>query len=441
MSTPAFIAVARFGLGAKPGDLDRIARDPKSWVMTQLARPNPMPPALDGLATGQHAAAAFTRVVRRGAAAVEQNLRQGARQAYVEEAGLRIKAQVESEQPVHERLVAFWSNHFTVSVQRPVVLSLAGPFEREAIRPHVTGKFRDMLRAVARHSAMLVYLDQAQSIGPNSRIGQRRQRGLNENLAREILELHTLGVEGGYSQADVTAFANILTGWSIARDEDHDSGAFFFRQPVHEPGAKTLLGRRFEEDGEGEGIAALDMLARHPSTAKHIATKLVRHFIADKPPQALVDRLVKLFRDGDGDLGVVTRGLVDSLEAWSAPLTKIKTPNEFVVSALRASAVAPDPARVLGGLRALGQAPFAAPSPAGWPDTADQWLGPESVMRRAEWAMALATRLGRDRDPPTILAAALGPAARAETRSWFSRAASSTDALALVFASPEFQRR
>ncbi len=441
MSTPAFIALARFGLGARPGDLDIVARDPKSWVMAQLARPIAMPRALDGLGTGQQAAADFTRIVRRGAAAVEQNIRQGARQAYVEEAGRRTLAQVESDQPVHERLVAFWSNHFTVSVQRPIVLSLAGPFEREAIRPHVTGRFRDMLLAVARHAAMLVYLDQAQSIGPNSRIGMRRQRGLNENLAREILELHTLGVEGGYAQADVTAFAHILTGWSIARDEDQNPGAFVFRPPFHEPGSKILLRRRFEESGEGEGIAALEMLARHPSTARHIATKLVRHFIADKPPPALVDRLAKAFSDSDGDLGPVARTLVEAREAWATPLTKVKTPNEFVVSALRACAITPDPLRVLGGLRSLGQSPFAAPSPAGWPDTADQWLAPESVMRRAEWAMALATRLGRDRDAQAVLDTALGPAARPETRTWFSRAASSTDALALVIASPEFQRR
>ncbi len=439
--TAAFVAVTRFGLGAAPGEFDAASRDPRGWVLGQLqAKPVP-PKALADLPDGNTRAGEISRRVA-GAdnRALIQLIRREHREAYLKEAAARTLAQIDTTQPVRERLVAFWSNHFTVSVQRPVILGLAGPFEREAIRPHVTGKFADMLLAVARHQAMLMFLDQAISIGPNSTLGTRRGRGLNENLAREILELHTLGVDGGYSQADVTEFARILTGWSIMREQEGTAGRFMFRSAMHEPGSKTLLGRRFAEDGENEGVAALAMLARHPSTAKFIATKLARHFIADQPPPATIERLAKVFRDSDGDLGRVTSTLIDLPEAWAEPARKVKTPNEFVVSALRATGFAGEPPRLLGALQLLGQAPFAAPSPAGWPDTADQWIGPEAVIRRAEWAQALGQRLGK-REPSEIMQVALGPGARAETKLWAERAASAADAVALVFARPEFQRR
>lgn len=441
MSAAALQTVSRFGLGAKPGELERVATDPRGWAIEQIARKPEMPSSLARLGTGAQAAAEFSRQRRRGNAALEQHIRQGARAAYVEEAGLRIQAQIQTSQPLVERLVTFWSNHFTVSVQRPVVLPLAGPFEREAIRPHVLGRFSDMLLAVARHPAMLTYLDQAISIGPNSRAGQRRARGLNENLAREILELHTLGVDGGYTQTDVTQFAGILTGWSVARDQDDSPGSFMFRPQIHEPGAKTLLGRRFDESGEREGVDALIMLARHRATARHVATKLARHFIADRPPAELVESLARVFATTDGNLQAVTRALLDSPLAWSTPPGKVKTPNDFVIAALRATGADPEPQRLLPALQLLGQAPYAAPSPAGWPDTAEQWLGPEAIIRRAEWAVALAKRIGRARAPAEILATALGDGARSETRLAVQRAASASDAIAIVIASPEFQRR
>jgi uncharacterized protein (DUF1800 family) len=440
MSLPGFVAVARFGLGARPGEIAAASSDPRGWAHAQLVPSAAMPPEFEDLTRGQTAAANFTRIVRRGNAVPEENRRNG-RAIYREEVEKLIAARIASTAPLRERLVAFWANHFTVSVQRAAVLPLAGAFEREAIRPNVLGRFRDMLIAVLRHPAMLIYLDQARSIGPNSVAGRRRERGLNENLAREILELHTLGVDGGYVQDDVTGFAQILTGWSIARDGDPSPGAFMFRPTFHEPGPKSFLGHRFAEAGESEGVAALETLARHPATARRVAEKLVRHFVADRPPEALVARLARRFLDTDGDLGAVTRMLVDAPEAWSAPLTKFKTPIEFVVSAQRAVADAFDARRLLPALRQLGQAPFAAPSPAGWPDGAEHWLGPESIMRRAEWAMALAGRVGHAREPREILDRALGPAASADTRYWQERAASAVDAIALVFASPEFQRR
>jgi uncharacterized protein (DUF1800 family) len=250
-----------------------------------------------------------------------------------------------------------------------------------------------------------------------------------------------LGVDGGYTQTDVREFAKILTGWSVAGPQDGSEGAFFFRERIHEPGEKRLLGVRYDQGGIAEGEAALTALARHPATARHIATKFARHFVADEPPSTLVARLAKLFRDSDGDLRALALAVVDTDEAWATPLTKVKSPNEFIVSALRATGFSGEGERILPALRTMGQAPFAAPSPAGWPDVADQWIGPEAVLRRAEWAMALSMRIAQFRAPDPLLEATIGPVASTATRQAVSRAPSVNDALAMVFASPEFQRR
>ena len=365
------------------------------------------------------------------------------RDLFRREAGARIQAMATADQPFRERLVAFWSNHFTVSVRRSEVTGLVGAFEREAIRPHVTGHFEDMLLAAIRHPAMLLYLDNAQSIGPHSQVGLRSRRGLNENLAREILELRTLGVEGGYNQDDVRAFAAILTGWSVLgpRDVDGGTNGFVFRPATHEPGEKTLLGVRYPEGGESEGVAALAALARHPATARHVATRLARHFIADQPPAAAVARLERVFRDSGGDLGRLAGALVDSPEAWAEPLAKIKTPEELVVSTLRATGVIWPLDRVVGQLRQLGQMSFSAPSPAGWPDVAGEWVGPEAVMQRIEWCALAGHRLAPMVRPADLLEATIGPVARPETRQVVLQAASVAEAVTLLLASPEFQRR
>ena len=478
MSLGGLVATARFGLGAAPGEIDAAARDPRGWVLEQL-RPQALPAELAGLPSGVEGAVIWLRRVQaqqqarkpqrpmdpdfedrrvlRGRGWPQQpqpqarppeNPQPGAfadglpRETYLREAAQRTLALVHSRAPAFERLVAFWSNHFTVSVQRPPVLALAGAFEREAIRPHVLGRFEDMLLAVARHPAMLLYLDNAASIGPGSRIGQTRQRGLNENLAREILELHTLGVNGGYTQDDVRALAMILTGWSIGRPQDDRPGHFMFRPQAHQPGGKTLLGRRYG-GGEAEGVKALKDLARRPATARHVAQKLARHFIADDPPAASVERLAGVFLSSGGDLGAVTRALAADEAAWARPLSKLRSPNELVVAALRATG-APrrvDERRLVGGLRRLGQAPFAAPSPAGWPDTAQDWIAPEAMLRRVEWAGLLADRRSADRAPLDVFHATIAPAASEATRLAVERAPSARDGLALVLASPEFQRR
>ena len=244
-------------------------------------------------------------------------------QIYLQEAKARLDAALSAEIGFVERLVWFWSNHFCVSADKGPVRSLCGAFEREAIRPHVRGKYADMLLAVETHPAMLLYLDNAQSIGPHSFAGQRRGKGINENLAREIMELHTVGVRSGYSQVDVTNFAKVITGWSIVPLRQERGGVFMFNDRLHEPGVERIMGHDYGDGGFEQGRAVLLALAQSPATAKHIASKLARHFVADEPPPTLVDGLAKRFHETDGDLMEVSHMLVTAPEAWNAPPSKL----------------------------------------------------------------------------------------------------------------------
>jgi uncharacterized protein (DUF1800 family) len=344
-----------------------------------------------------------------------------------------------------ERLVAFWSNHFCISANKGELARMwAGSFEREAIRPHVLGRFGDMLKTVEQHPAMLFFLDNQQSLGPDSRAGQNRKRGLNENLAREIMELHTLGVGGGYSQDDVTSLARIITGWTFAGRQGQLGvpGSFVFNANAHQPGAQRLLGKTYDDNGVAQGEAALADIARHPSTAKFIATKFVRHFVADDPPPALVARLQDVFRKSDGDLKAFTTALLDSDEAWQAPLTKVRSPYEFLIAAGRLLAQIPDdPGRYLGGLNVLGQPLWSPAGPNGFPDTNAAWAAPEGMKLRLDISAQIASRLAANIDPRDLLQLAAAGAASPETRRTIELAESRQQALALLLMSPEFQRR
>ena len=344
-----------------------------------------------------------------------------------------------------ERLVAFWSNHFCISANKGGPARMwAGSFEREAIRPYVLGRFADMLKAVEQHPAMLFFLDNQQSLGPDSRAGKNRNRGLNENLAREILELHTLGVGGGYAQDDVTALANIITGWTYAGrlGQLGPPGSFVFNANAHQPGAQRVMGKIYDASGMAQGEAVLADLARHPSTAKFIAGKFARHFVADDPPAALLARLADVFVGTDGDLKALALALVDSDDAWKAPLAKMRSPYEFLVASGRLLAQIPnDPGRYLGALNTLGQPLWSPGGPNGYPDTNAAWAAPEGVKLRLDISAQIASRLADGVDPRDLLELVAADAASVETRQTIARAESRQQALALLLMSPEFQRR
>jgi uncharacterized protein (DUF1800 family) len=361
------------------------------------------------------------------------------------EALARLQRAMISDCGFTERLVVFWSNHFCISANKGELARIwAGSFEREAIRPHVLGRFSDMLKAVEQHPAMLFFLDNQQSLGPDSRAGQNRKRGLNENLAREIMELHTLGVGGGYSQDDVTSLARIITGWTFAGRQGQlgTPGTFVFNANAHEPGAQLLLGKTYENNGVAQGEAALGDIARHPSTAKFIATKFARHFVADDPPPVLVARLQEVFRRSDGDLKALAAALVDSDEAWQAPQTKMRSPYEFLVATGRLlSQIPDDPSRYLASLNLLGQPLWTPAGPNGFPDTNAAWAAPEGMKLRLDISAQVASRLADTVDPRDLLQLAAADAASPETRRTVERAESRQQALALLLMSPEFQRR
>jgi len=433
----AVIAAMRFGFAPAPGELATIARDPRGWVTTQLGRKAELPPG--DLPASQVSVALMLEARKEKQERPE--IQRRIRQTYLGEIDARMRAAILGETPLLERLTQFWSNHFTVSGMRPFVRGFTGAFEREAIRPHVTGRFADMLLAVTKHPAMLLYLDNAQSMGPDSMVGLRRNKGINENLGRELLELHTLGVDGGYTQADVVALARILTGWSITRLDHPDPGSFHYYPALHEPGPNTLLGRVYRDHEIETGESALRDLAVHPATARHVATQLARHFIADVPPVDAVQRVARVFRDTGGDLHQVTLAVVREEAAWREPFAKVRAPTDLVIAAYRVLGTAPAADRAFRMLKMLDQPPFFAPSPAGWPDVAAQWISPESVLRRTEWCQTFAEGLDDPPDPVDIMNAAFGDVLPEETHQAVRRAPSKRAGLALLLASPQFQRR
>jgi uncharacterized protein (DUF1800 family) len=478
-----FIALNRFGLGSRrDGDLSAAASDPRGFLEAELARPDVA--LLEGPDLPHSAVALrslFEDLEQKRVARLARERAEAARaevgpipiameageaappavmqpekpkeppkpsleqQVFRTEAARRLQRGLSARPGFVERLVGFWTNHFCVSaIKGPLVRICAGAFERDAIRPHVLGRFRDMLQAVESHPAMLFYLDNQFSIGPNSAAGQRIGRGLNENLAREILELHTLGVNGGYSQADVAALARIITGWTFSGRLGRlgEPGTFVFNADAHEPGSQTLLGRPYDQEDVGKGRAALADVASHPATAQHIAYKFARHFVADDPPPALVANLATAFRSTDGDLKALALALLDAPEAWSAPCTKMRSPLEFLYAAGRLVGRMPeDPVPFLGALNILGMPLWSAPGPNGYPDTAAAWANPEGMKVRLEICVRIADRWRDTLNPLDLLDEIASAAASAETRQAIARAESKQQGLALLLMSPEVQRR
>ncbi|WP_372785634.1 DUF1800 family protein [Phenylobacterium sp.] len=489
----AAIAVTRFGLGAKPGELDEARRDPQGFLKSQIRRSGadqPLGPTvssaqrmaefrdyqrekrevrLEKAADVRPPAPAAGAAMETAAPAKGQEARDPVkvigrmlRQDIGSDFAARAQLAATTDAAFRERWTLFWANHFTVSATKAITGTVVGPFEEEAIRPNVFGRFDDLLGAAESHPAMLTYLDQIQSIGPDSQMAefgrrggarglgarlqpaalQQRTLGLNENLAREILELHTVGVSGGYTQADVTEFARAMTGLSIGGQRDAAYGVAVFRDAAHEPGERQVMGVRYDQRGKQQASAILADLAAKPQTARFICTKIARHFVADDPPPALATRLTTAWTASRGDLSKVAEALVSAPEAWSPRAEKFKMPYEFIVSSYRAAGAEPQGFQMLAPiLTSLGQKPFSAPSPKGWAEDAQSWAAPDAIVKRMQFAQNFSSTAVRDRDPKALAADALGERLSPDTAKAIARAESRPEGFALLLMSPEFQRR
>ncbi|HEV2160007.1 DUF1800 domain-containing protein [Bradyrhizobium sp.] len=485
MSNPAkaeaVLALHRFGMGPRPGSIAAVGTDPRGALIAELDRPLALtaaavlPTSAKAYRTVADANARRTarakqaqqqakkqQVAAAQAMSEDQGQTQGqgqekdaaemaAKQAadavpdpgrpmYLQEAKLRMEAALAADIGFAERLVWFWSNHFCISANK--IQSMSGAYEREAVRANALGRFVDLLQAVEGHPAMLFYLDNLESMGANSIAGINRSRGLNENIAREIMELHTLGVRTGYTQDDVISFANVMTGWTLVppgADPQH-GGEFTFNPRLHEPGEQTVLGKRYEQEDVEQGRAVLRDLAAHPATATHVATKLARHFVADVPPPVLVEQMAKSFRDTEGDLKQVAIAMVSSDEAWRGPPTKLKRPGEWVVGMVRATGITTvDPVRYTGGQELLGEALWRPSAPKGYPDDEASWI--DGVGRRLDIANYFAERITGLADPQVIIEDVFASEIAPEVKQAVGRAESRQQALALLFMSADFQRR
>lgn len=487
----ALTALRRFGLGGRPGELKKIAGDPRGYVLQSLSRAaaaNIVDPDLDSSSETFRAAqvAQQQQKIAREAkreSAIEMAQRrvdvvsrtqniptapppgqvvdmqmaeiQSAKsppllkaaklrnEAYIDEATVRFDRQATTDTALLERLVNFWTNHFCVSALKGPTRGMVGAYEREAIRPFVLGKFGDMLKAVEQHPAMLIYLDNQLSFGPNSPAGKNQRKGLNENLAREILELHTLGVDGGYTQDDVTNLARIITGWTVGNVNQMgtDAGKFFYHAQRHEPGTWSIAGKSYPDQGRATGETVLGDLAHHPATAKHIARKLAQHFVGDTVSPALIARLEKAFRDSDGDLASITKALVESDEAWTTPARKMVPPSDFVVSLARGVQAKAKTPELLRLINQLGQPLWSVPSPKGWPDDDQAWAGPSALRERLRIAEMVARQVDKAADPRAVAEDIFGDAMSEYSRQAIARAETREQGFELLIMTPEFQRR
>jgi uncharacterized protein (DUF1800 family) len=488
----AVLALQRFGMGPRPGSIAAIEADPRGALIAELDRPSAGLLAASALASSPKAfrtvadanakrqAQAIIATRKQQEAKLQEAKQQEAKQQeakpqqmseapammagteqdakemaektaaeavpdpgraiYLAEAKTRIEAALGAETGFVERLVWFWSNHFCISADK--IRSMSGAYEREAIRPHVLGRFADMLLAAEGHPAMLFYLDNGASMGPNSIAGINRTRGLNENMAREILELHTLGVRSGYTQEDVISFANVLTGWTWVppADNPEHGGEFTFNPRLHEPGTQKVIEKVYGEEGVEQGRAVLRDLAAHPATATHLAAKLARYFVADTPPPALVERMTKVFLDTSGDLKETARAMVLSDDSWTQPPAKLKRPSEWVVGMARAiNNTQTDPVRFTNGQALLGEPLWRPSSPKGFPDDEASWI--DGLGRRLDIANNVAERVADRVDPQDVIENVLGSSVSPEVKDAVGRSESRQQALALLFMSPEFQRR
>lgn len=448
MSVNAAIACTRFGYGAAPGEIRRVARlGARNWLIKQLAPENVTPPRHPLL---QPAKKRLLETIgpfgRRG---FDEQSKDDKRAYFTQstailtqEARIRTKQGVNTEAPFAERLVRFWTNHFTVSARTAELQVTVGAFEREAIRPHIFGSFTKLLQAATFHHAMLIYLDNAVSVGPNSSHGRSGRRGLNENHARELLELHTVGEAAGFTQDDVLETAKILSGWTIGTRHHYEPwlGTVIFGNGMHEPGRHVVLNTLFGSNGRQQAYQLLDSLALHPATARRLATKLAAHFVADDPPASLVNRLEASYLRSRGQLKALYTTLINSPEAWEPRMQKIKTPEDFVLSTGRSIGVDAILRSSANALSSMGQPPFEAPSPKGWPDRGEFWMSPDSMIKRIDWMTEVVSK-AKPHNPEALLADTLGPLVSPETQELVLKTSDPAKAVAIALLSPDFQRR
>jgi uncharacterized protein (DUF1800 family) len=483
------LAAIRYGYGLRAG---QDAPDDADGLLEQLQKGLSRKPRFPREGIGGRQETARRMISLRAAEAkaakdgkpnesIRKETQKEAQRAYRVDAMARLSQAVHSRYGFYERLASFWMDHFSTSALKSLSMRMIVPlYEAQAIRPNLAGSFSDLLKAAILHPAMLIYLDQTQSVGPDSVAGRQNGRGLNENLGRELLELHTLGAGSGYGQDDVRAAALILTGLSV----DNRALEVVNRPRRAQGGTITLLGRDYDDD-EGSGqdhILMLEDLAADPRTAKNICRKLAVHFISDEPPVELVDAMVAGWNDSDGNLTEVYRAMLEHPAGWDNPGQKIKQPFEFIVSGFRAldlpdenlAALLQDmdgddePSAVgkamqmatsarteelrkrrasqangltLGALQRMGQPIWQPSSPAGFADVASVWLTPSQLSERIAWSRLVARLLGQKLEPSDFLQAALGDAASADTRRIIGQAPSRIHGLTMVLASAEFNRR
>lgn len=453
MSVEATIAINRFGLGAKPSELIVANKDPKQWLINQLQRK----PAIHFNSDVVHSNEIMQTLaeLREQKKSNKNNLKSDKpsdtpqtktpkvsyhRQTYLQLSIDTLEHAINSEHSLNWRLLDFFSNHFSVSSAGPVMTPLAPTLEREAIAPNLLGRFDDLLISVIQHPAMLIYLNNEKSFGPNSKVAKKNGRGLNENLAREILELHTLGVDSGYSQKDVIELAKGITGWSVANPLKDKEQGFKYRRSGHEPGVRTLLNKTYSQKESEQGKSMLRDLAVHPATAKHISYKLAHHFISDNPPASLVNKMTACWLATNGNLKEVMTTMINADEAWHAEKLKFKTPREFVISSLRALDLKTNNRQLYSSLVTLGQQPFKAGSPAGYSDREDDWNGANALISRVNWASTIAAR-AKKVQIEAIIKNSFSESISQLSYQTISRAESRKQALTLFLMSPEFLRR
>lgn len=442
--SPHTIAAIRYGFGFRPGQM------PPGSADALLASLKAKPMTGDAIGTRVKLARAYRKASKvereTGDGAERMRLRRQIRLMVAGDFRAELSRAFEAQNGFEERLLRFWADHFTVAGKNLALVLFGGDLPQTALRPHLTGRFADMLFAAITHPGMLIYLDQVSSVGPNSRVGQRRNRGLNENLAREVLELHTMGVNAGYLQRDVTELAELLTGLSV------DEGGMLFRTRIAEPGSEEVLGKRYGSDPSLANIRdVLEDIARHPDTARHLATKLVRHFVSDKPDARLVEHVANAYRQNDGSLMAAYTALLEHPAGWGDLGGKVKQPFDYIVSSLRALALSPTDltdgdmrkqrGRLFQPMQTMGQPRLRPAGPDGWPEDAAHWITPAGMAARIAWVHGLASKFGVDLDPRRFLDASLGDAASPALRAAVAGSEVKWEGVALALASPEFNRR